>query len=58
MVTVTRDKKAPDMWIITRRDREGFHRQLAIDLDEMRQLLLLLTKEYEQARSNLIGSED
>ena len=39
MVTLKRDKKARDMWLITTTDSEGFHRQLTITFDDMRELV-------------------
>ena len=41
MVTLKRDKKARDMWLITTNDREGYHRQLPITFDDMRELVRL-----------------
>ena len=41
MVTLKRDKKARDMWLITTTDSEGFHRQLAITFDDLRELVRL-----------------
>ena len=41
MVTLKRDKKARDMWLITTTDREGYHRQLSITFDDMRELVRL-----------------
>ena len=38
-VTLKRDKKARDMWLITTTDSEGFHRQLPITFDDMRELV-------------------
>ena len=40
MVTIDRDKKSR-MWTITTTDIEGFHRQLAITFDDMRELVRL-----------------
>ena len=40
MVELNMDKKS-DMWIITRTDSEGYHHQLAISNDEMRDLMSL-----------------
>ena len=40
-VTLKRDRKAHDIWLITTTDREGFHRQLTITLDDMRELVRL-----------------
>ena len=40
-VTLKRDRKAKDCWLITTTDREGFHRQLAITYDDMRELVRL-----------------
>ena len=39
MVTLTNDRKANHMWLITTTDREGFHRQLPITFDDMRELV-------------------
>lgn len=40
-VTLKRDKKAKDCWLITTTDREGYHRQLSITFDDMRELVRL-----------------
>ena len=40
-VTLKRDRKAHDIWLITTTDREGFHRQLPITFDDMRELVRL-----------------
>ncbi len=40
-VTLKRDKKARDMWLITTTDKEGYHRQLPITFDDMRELVRL-----------------
>ena len=40
-VTLKRDRKAKDMWLITTTDSEGFHRQLPITFDDMRELVRL-----------------
>ena len=40
-VTLKRDRKAKDCWLITTTDREGFHRQLPITFDDMRELVRL-----------------
>ena len=45
MVTLKRDKKAQDIWMITVTDSEGFHRQLAITFDDMRELVRLWIEE-------------
>ena len=45
MVELKRDKKARDCWLITTTDREGFHRQLAITSDDMRELVRLWINE-------------
>ena len=44
-VTLKRDKKAHDMWLITTTDSEGFHRQLPITFDDMRELVRLWMEE-------------
>ena len=41
MVTLKRDRKAHDIWLITTTDREGYHRQLPITFDDMRELVRL-----------------
>ena len=41
MGTIQRDKKAKDGWLITTTDSEGFHRQLPITFDDMRELVRL-----------------
>ena len=40
-VTLKRDRKAHDCWLITTTDSEGFHRQLPITFDDMRELVRL-----------------
>ena len=44
-VTLKRDRKAKDCWLITTTDREGFHRQLPITFDDMRELVRLWIEE-------------
>ena len=39
MVDLKRDNKAHEIWLITVTDSEGFHRQLAITYDDMRELV-------------------
>ena len=38
-VTIKHDRKAKDIWLITVTDAEGFHRQLPITFDDMRELV-------------------
>ena len=38
-VTLKRDRKAKDCWLITTTDSEGFHRQLPISHDDMTDLM-------------------
>lgn len=38
-VTLKRDKKGHDIWLITTTDKEGYHRQLPITFDDMRELV-------------------
>ena len=38
-VTLKRDRKAKDCWLITTTDSEGYHRQLPITFDDMRELV-------------------
>lgn len=45
MVELTRDRKASRMWLITLTDSEGFHRQLPITFDDMRELVRLWIEE-------------
>ena len=45
MVTLKRDKKGHDVWLITTTDSEGFHRQLPITYDDMRELVRLWIEE-------------
>ena len=45
MVGLKRDRKAKDCWLITTTDREGFHLQLPITYDDMRELVRLLISE-------------
>ena len=44
-VTLKHDRKAKDCWLITTTDREGFHRQLPITFDDMRELVRLWINE-------------
>ena len=44
-VTLKRDRKAKDCWLITTTDSEGFHRQLPITFDDMRELVRLWIEE-------------
>ena len=44
-VTLTRDRKAKDIWLITTTDKEGYHRQLPITFDDMRELVRLWIEE-------------
>ena len=39
MVTLKRDRKAKDCWLITTTDSEDFHRQLPISHDDMTDLM-------------------
>ena len=41
MVTLKKDRKAKDCWLITTTDSEGLHRQLSITFDDMRELVRL-----------------
>ena len=45
MVTLTNDRKADRMWLITVTDSEGFHRQLPISHDDMTELVRLWIEE-------------
>ena len=45
MVTLTNDRKASRRWLITTTDSEGFHRQLPINYDDMRELVRLWMEE-------------
>ena len=40
-VTLKRDRKAKDCWLITTTDKEGYHRQLPITFNDMRELVRL-----------------
>ena len=40
-VTLKRDRKAKVIWLITTTDCEGFHRQLPLTFDDMRELVRL-----------------
>ena len=40
-VTLKRDNKAKDCWLITTIDSEGYHRQLPITFDDLRELVRL-----------------
>ena len=44
-ITLTRDRKAKDIWLITTTDKEGYHRQLPITFDDMRELVRLWMEE-------------
>ena len=44
-VSLTQDKKAHDIWLVTVTDAEGFHRQLPITFDDMRELVRLWIEE-------------
>ena len=39
MISIERDEKAWNVFIITKTDSEGFHQQLALTNDEMRELV-------------------
>ena len=39
MVKLKRDRKAKDCWLITTTDKEGYHSQLSITFDDMRELV-------------------
>lgn len=39
MVTLTKDRKARNLWLITTTDSEGYHRQLPISHDDMTDLM-------------------
>ena len=41
MVELKQDRKANRIWLITVTDSEGFHRQLPITFDDMRELVRL-----------------
>jgi hypothetical protein len=45
MVTLKRDRKSKDCWLITTTDKEGYHRQLPITFDDMRELVRLWIEE-------------
>ena len=45
MVTMKRDKKAKDIWLITTTDSDGSHRQMPITFDDMRELVRLWIEE-------------
>ena len=44
-VTLKRDRKAHDIWLITTTDSEGYHRQLSITFDDMTELVRLWIEE-------------
>ena len=44
-VTLKRDRKAKDCWLITTTDKEGYHRQLPITFEDMRELVRLWIEE-------------
>ena len=45
MVTLKRDRKARHMWLITTTDSDGYHRQMSITFDDMRELVRLWIEE-------------
>ena len=45
MVELKIDRKAKDCWLITTIDRDGYHRQLPITFDDMRELVRLWIEE-------------
>lgn len=45
MVELKKDRKTSHVWLITTIDREGFHRQLPITFDDMRELVRLWIEE-------------
>lgn len=45
MVTLKRDRKAKDIWLITTTDKEGYHRQMSITFDDIRELVRLWIEE-------------
>ena len=45
MVTLKRDLKAHDCWLITTTNNEGYHRQISITFDDMRELVRLWIEE-------------
>ena len=45
MVELKQDRKANRIWLITVTDSEGFHRQLPITFDDMRELVRLWMEE-------------
>ena len=44
-VTLSRDKKAHNIWLVTVTDSDGYHRQLPITFDDMRELVRLWINE-------------
>ena len=44
-MTLKRDRKAKDCWLITTTDSEGYHRQMPITFDDMRELVRLWIEE-------------
>lgn len=50
MIELTKDKKAP-VYIITRTDNEGFHRQLNVSHTELRELYDLTRLALESERA-------
>ena len=45
MIDLKRDRKAKDCWLITTTDSDGYHRQLPITFDDMRELVRLWINE-------------
>ena len=45
MIDLEKDRKS-GTWIITKTDKEGFHRQLNVTKDEIKDLLKLLYNEF------------
>ena len=44
-VTLKRDRKAKDCWLIITTDKEGYHRQLPITFEDMRALVRIWIEE-------------
>lgn len=44
MIDIKKDRKANDIWVITKTDSEGYHHQLAVTENEMNEIIRLWTE--------------
>lgn len=47
MIELSKDKKS-GTWIITKTDKEGFHKQLNVTVREMVDLFMMFKEQYER----------